>query len=39
MENPTVTVLVEKIELFVNQNGEFNYSYFAKMPKYFFAKA
>jgi len=38
MDNPALSSIIKKIELFIEKKGHFNYTYFCKMPKYFFAK-
>lgn len=38
LDKPSLTSVVKKIEDFIQIQMEFNYSFFEKMPKYFFAK-
>lgn len=38
MDSASETLVLEKIKDFIDNEGNFNYTYFTKMPKYFFAK-
>ena len=38
LDKPNSASVVKKIEDFIHLQMEFNYSFFEKMPKYFFAK-
>ncbi|MTI67120.1 MAG: hypothetical protein FH753_11065 [Firmicutes bacterium] len=38
MNNTSEAAVIEKIKNFIQIKDDFNYTYFMKMPKYFFAK-
>lgn len=38
LDKPSLRSVTKKIEKFISKQGEFNYSFFEVMPKYFFAK-